>query len=235
MTLSANDMRALPLWAAVVPLLTFNACYLVAIALEHVPACIPYISGCTSVSSTGRMLPESLIFKAGMLPTAAVLVLFWYRCATFLQLGGQSGLRLVILRFVSIIGALSLIIYTVTLGLQEDVYRMWRRIGIDGFALSNLVAQVVFISAYRSMRIDATRKLFRWLIAFCLALPLLGIAAEVAKWAGAPRHAANNIVAWNAFLFLCAYFFVVGHVWRQHGFSCQFTIKSAGSPISPRE
>ena len=64
----AINLRALPLWAAVVPLVTVNVCYLIAVGMEHVPACIPYLSGCTSVSSTGRIAPESLIFRAGMLP-----------------------------------------------------------------------------------------------------------------------------------------------------------------------
>ena len=233
--MQAQGIRALPLWAALLPFVTFNVCYLIAISLDHLPACIPYLSGCTSVSSTGRVAPESLIFRAGMLPSAAILVLFWHRCGTFLQLGGQSPSRLVALRVVGVIAALSLVLYAVTLGLREDEYRFLRRVGIDGFALSNLVAQVLFISLYRPMRIDATRKLFRGLVIFCVALPLFGIAAEVAKWAGAPRHAANNIVAWNAFVFLCAYFIVVGRVWRQHGFSSQFDITSSGRAASPRE
>ena len=88
-------MRALPYWAAIVPLVTVNVCYVVAIGLDHLPACIPYLTGCTSVSSTGRIAPESLIFRAGMLPSALIVALFWQRCATFLRLGGQSGSRLV--------------------------------------------------------------------------------------------------------------------------------------------
>ena len=231
----AEYLRALPLWAAVVPLVTINVCYGVGVALEHLPACIPYLTGCTSVSSTGRIAPESLISKAGLLSSAVVLVLLWFRCATFLQLGGQRSSRLVVLRAVGIVAALFLALYSVTLGLREDEYRFLRRIGIDGFALSSLLAQVLFIVLYRPMRIDATHKLTRWLIAFCIALPLLGIAAEVAKWAGAPRHAANNIVAWNAFVVVSAYYAVVGRIWWHHGFASEFRITSSGRATSPRE
>ncbi len=235
MTIRANNMLALPLWAAVVPLVTVNICYLVAVGLEHVPACIPYLQGCTSVSSTGRMAPESLIFRAGMLPTALILALFWHRCATFLELVGQSGLRLIILRVLGFTAALSLIIYAVTLGFEGDVYRQLRRSGINGFALSTFLAQLLLVFSYRRMHVAATDKLWRWLVLLCVALPLLGIAAEVAKWAGVPRHAANNTVAWNAFVVASAYYAVVARIWWHHGFVGRFEIRSSGRPTSPRE
>ncbi len=235
MTNHVNTMRALPYWAVVVPLVTVNVCYLVAISLDHLPTCIPYFTGCTSVSSTGRVAPESLLFRAGMLPSALILAMFWHRCATFLQLGGQSGARLVTLRVLGVIAALSLVIYAVTLGFEDNPYRQWRRAGIIGFALSTFSAEVALIVFYRPMRIATTEKLWRWLIVLCVALPLLGIASEVAKWAGAPRHGANNTVAWNAFLVASAYYAVVARIWWQHGFSSQFTIKSAGRAASLRE
>ena len=228
-------MQALPYWAAVVPLVTVNVCYVVAIGLDHLPACIPYLTGCTSVSSTGRVAPESLIFRAGMLPSALIVALFWHRCSTFLRLGGQSGSRLVILQVLGVIAALSLVIYAVTLGFEENAYRQWRRVGIIGFALSIFSAEVSLIVFYRPMRIATTEKLWRWLIVLCVALPLLSIASEVAKWAGAPRHGANNTVAWNAFVVASAYYAVVARIWWQHGFSRQFSITSAGRAASPRE
>jgi hypothetical protein len=228
-------LRALPLWAAVVPLVTINVCYMLGVALEHLPACIPYLSGCTSVSSTGRIAPESLVSKAGLLSSAVILALLWLRCATFLQLGGKAPSRLILLRVFGFLAALFLALYSVTLGLREEEYRILRRIGIDGFALSSLLAQVLFIVLYRPMRIDATKKLTRWLIALCIALPLLGIAAEVAKWAGVPRRAANNTVAWNAFVVTSAYYAVLGRIWWHHGFTREFRITSSGRATSPRE
>ena len=235
MTNRASNLLALPLWAAVVPLVTVNVCYVVAISLDHLPACIPYLTGCTSVSSTGRIAPESLIFRAGMLPSALIVVLFWHRCSTFLRVGGQSGSRHVTLQVLGVIAALSLVIYAVTLGFEDNAYRQLRRAGIIGFALSTFSAEVALIIFYRPMRIATTEKLWRWLVILCLALPLLSIASEVAKWAGAPRHGANNTVAWNAFVVASAYYAVVARIWWHHGFSSQFSITSAGRAASPRE
>jgi hypothetical protein len=181
------------------------------------------------------MAPERFIFLAGMLPTAVILVFFWQCSALFLKLGGQFGSRVIALRVLGVIAALSLLSYALTLGSEDDVYRQLRRAGINGFAVSTLFAQVLFIFFYRSMRIAATQKLWRWLVGLCMALPLLGIAAEVAKSAGAPRHAANNIVAWNAFVVASAYYAVVARVWWHHGFSGRFDSTSSGRPTSPRE
>ncbi len=231
---NATDFRALALWAAVLPLLTVNVCYLFAIGLDHLPACVPYISGCTSVSSTGRFAPESLIFKAGMLPWAVIIMFFWHRCSSFLEVGGQSRSWFIALRSLGVFAALSLTLYAVTLGIRGDEYRLLRRIGIDGFALSNFMSQVMFVFIYRNMRLSATEKLWRWLVALCMALPALGIAAEVAKWAGAPRHAANNIVAWNALVVLCAYFAAMSQLWWHHNLFSQSESTSSGRATSPR-
>jgi hypothetical protein len=170
-----------------------------------------------------------------MLPSALIVALFWQRCATFLRLGGQSGSRLVTLQVLGFIAALSLVVYAVTLGFEDNAYRQLRRVGIIGFALGTFTAEVSLIIFYRPMRIATTEKLWRWLIVLCVALPLLSITAEVAKWVGAPRHGANNTVAWNAFLVASAYYAVVARIWWQHGFSSQFTITSAGRAASPRE
>jgi hypothetical protein len=232
---NTSYLGALPLWAALVPLITINVCYVLGVSLDHLPACVPYLSGCTSVSSTGRFAPESLVSKAGLLSSAVFLAFLWLRCATFLQLGGQAPSRLTLLRASGLLAALFLALYSVTLGMREEEYRILRRIGIDGFALSSLLAQVLFIVLYRPMRINATRKLTRWLVALCIALPLLGVAAEVAKWAGVPRRAANNTVAWNAFVVASAYYAALGRIWWHHGFAAEFRITSSGRATSPRE
>jgi len=227
---SCAAVRALPLWAAIVPLLTINICYLTAISLDHLPACVPYLSGCTSVSSAGRMAPESLIFKLGMLPSAVIAVLFWWHCSMFLEVGRQSRFRLVVLRVLGVTAALSLTLYALNLGLLGDDYRLLRRIGIDGFALSSFTAQVMFVVAYRHMRIGPTKSLWLWLIALCMALPILAIAMNVAQWAGVDRHAANNTGAWNAFVLQSAFYAVMYRLWQRHDFPGQSSNTSLGRP-----
>ena len=228
-TMSSNrhsfiDTQALPLWGAALPLITINVCYVVGVAVDHLPSCIPYFSGCTSVSSTGRAAPESLIFRAGMVPSALLLMFVWQRCATFLALGGCSRTHVIILRVLSIVVALSLTVYALTLGFESGGYRQLRRIATNTYAATTVAAQIAFIASYRTMQGAVRTKLWWWLVAFCAALPLLKFASEIAQFAGVFRRYANSWAAWNAFVATSAYYFVVARVFHDHGFRGEFRI-----------
>jgi len=217
-------LRLLPLWAAVLPLVTFNVSYLIAVAYEHVPACITYLSGCTSVSSTGRLFPETLIFKTGMMSLAVVLALLWYRTAAFLDAR--------VLRVFASIMVVGLVLYAITLGMQGEVTEVLRRIGIRAFAFGTLLIQIAFVVLYRSIQTESTRTLFTWLVILCIALPLVGVISEVSKALGAPRRPTNNIAAWNAFLVSSGYYLVLARVWWHHKIAHS---TASGRPASPSE
>ena len=213
-------LRLLPLWAALLPLVTFNVSYLIAVAYEHVPSCITYLSGCTSVSSTGRLFPETVFFKSGMFSLAVVLLLLWYRTAAFIEAR--------VLRVLASIMVAGLVTYAITLGMQGEIMEVLRRIGIRAFGFGTLLIQVLFVILYRPLRTDATRILFRWLVILCIALPLVGVISEVSKALGAPRRPTNNIAAWNAFLVSSGYYLVLARVWWHHNIA-------SGRPVSPSE
>lgn len=226
---------ALGLWAALLPALTFNVCYVLAITLDHLPVCFPYVSGCTSVSSTGRYAPESLVFRAGLLPAAVVMLLFWRRCAAFLQLGGYSGIRVLSLRLVGVLVAVSMAVYALTVGLPGDGLRLVRRIAINGFVLGTYAAQVVLVVSSRKMLVRNAEGAWRWLVGVCLVFPLAMIALEVAKALGTPRHATNNLAAWNSLLLQCSYFAAVSRLWWCYGFNCLLRLEGGAKPASPSE
>lgn len=229
-----TNFRILALWAAVMPLLTINLSYLIGIWQKHLPVCVPYISGCTAVSSTGRLPPESWVFKAGMLSAAVIIAIFWRRCAQFLAAGHPARVPVVALKGLSVIAAVSLTLYAVALGFPGEDLRFVRRIGINGFAVSSFLAQAVFLVSYRHLRSEATETLWRWLIVLSITLPALGIGAEIAKWAGVDRHTANRLAAWNAFVALSAYFALKAKLWRVHTAAGQSGSTSSGRAASPR-
>ena len=222
--IKSQYLRVLPFWAALLPLVTFNASYLIAAALEHVPSCFTYFEGCTSVSSTGRQLPEALFFKTGMVSLAVILLLLWYRTAAFLDAR--------VLRVFATVMVVGLLLYAITLGMQDETMQFLRRVGINGFAFGTLFTQVSFVVLYRPRQTDATRVLFRWLVFLCIALPVVGIISEISKALGAPRRPTNNIAAWNAFLVSSGYYFVLARVWWHHGITHRM---AAGRPASPSE
>ena len=211
-------LAALPYWAAVVPLATITTTYIVAASVEHVAACVPYLTGCTSVSSTGRMAPESLVFRAGLLPAAVILILFWHRCAMFLELHGDRAGRVTGLKILGVILGLSLMLYALTLGFEDGIYPRLRRIGMSGFAIGTFLAELVFIVGYRPRRRDDTMAHWRWLVLLCVALPVFDVISEIVKWAAVDGNSPDHVATWNAFVVASAYYLVAGSIWRRHGF-----------------
>lgn len=227
-SIRCRRLAQLALAAALLPFVTFNTTYLLAAALEHVPRCFTYFEGCTSVSSTGRQWPETVLFKAGVLTLAVVLAVHWHRAAGYLQAAGLSTRAAGALRVIAFISAVALTIYAITLGLPDEQFGTLRRIGTHGFAFSSWVTQILFVILYRPFRIAATRASWRWLAIVCAALFVVGLSSELAKSLGMPRKATNNIAAWNAFLVLSAFYAVLARTWWHHQMS-------AGRPASPSE
>ena len=214
-------LSALPYWAAITPLLTITTTYIIAASAEHVATCVPYLTGCTSVSSTGRMAPESLVFRAGLLPAAVILVLFWHRCAMFLELGGDQSARVAALKAIGCVLGVSLMLYALTLGFEETAYSRLRRLGMSGFAIGTFVAELLFIVGYKPMRRADTEASWRWLIVLCFALPVFDLVSEVVKWAGVEGNSPDHVATWNAFVVASIYYLVIGTIWRRHGFESE--------------
>lgn len=226
--MSNHKLVGLAIAAAVLPFVTFNTTYLIASSLEHVQSCFTYLQGCTSVSSTGRQFPETILFKAGVLTLAIVLAVHWHRAANYLQPLGLSSGGARSLRVIAYVSAVALSIYAITLGLPDEQFGTLRRIGTHGFAFSSWILQITFVVVYRPCRIAATRVTWRWLVAITCALLLVGAASEFAKSTGLPRKTTNNIAAWNAFLVLTAFYAVLARHWWHHQMS-------SGRTASPSE
>lgn len=230
-----RSVTALALWAALLPLVTIHVCYGVAAMLDHVPLCLPYVTGCTSTSSTGRALPESLLFRAGMIPSAVLVLLFWQRCADFLRTMGGTGTTPVLLRAAGVVAAAFLILYTVTLGLTDDPYRALRRAGINGYFLGNFAAQIALVIGYGRAVTHQRAGSSRWLTGIVIVVPVMALIGEALKVGGVAKNPVNNVVEWNAIVLVCLYYAVVATVWRHHGFAASLhSDSSGGQPASPR-
>ena len=105
---------------AVTPIVSVNANYIISSRADLIPDCFVYLEGCTSISATGRYGVSYWLFKVFMLPQALLLALFWRRLARGLPASGQRDALLI----AGLIGAAFLVLYTVFLGSQGDIYRL---------------------------------------------------------------------------------------------------------------
>lgn len=223
-------LRFLPLLTGLVPVIAVHLSYLIAIGAGRVPACIPYIEGCTSISATGRYPPASYLFKAAMLPEAVLLVVYWWLAAAWLQALERSGnaaprgTRHIPL--VGAAGAFALIVYVTFLGSQEPVYEFMRRFGIYFFFLMTVVAQLLV--ALRARRIallgaDSRFDTIVRLMLYCSLLPFpLGALNLVLKSVLADADQAENIIEWIVVVFMQLYFVLSYAAWRRSGFRARF-------------
>ena len=46
--------------------------------LGNTPICMPYISGCTSITATGIPDPQSYFFRGGLISACALFIFWWY-------------------------------------------------------------------------------------------------------------------------------------------------------------
>jgi len=220
-------IRWLPLIAGIVPFVGVHVCYVVAVRYGHLPACIPYIDGCTSISATGRYPPANLLFRAFELPSAALLVVVWYFTVAWLRalrpaLGNSVAVAIL---FSGIIGALALIVYVTFLGTSEPFYGFMRRFGIYFYFLGTVLAQLFVALSLRNVRNESLGKLpdaMLWISLLPFALGIFNL-VQKAVLPYATADSLENSIEWIASTMMQAYFVVLFLAWRRTGFKVRVT------------
>lgn len=139
-----SNPAIIALITGLLPIIAVHTCYLLAASWQHVPWCVPYWDSCTSISATGRQGPEYYFFKATMIPTAMVMMLFWRLSHDWLQaLGDAKNWQTKSIPFIGLIAAVSLILYTTALGASGDLFRLQRKIGVVIYFTFTYLAQLL--------------------------------------------------------------------------------------------
>ena len=215
--------RHLPLAAGLLPLFAATGAHWLGVDAGHLPACIPYLEGCTSISATGRHPPGSFLFKAVQMPFAVVLVLVWVLALDWLNTFPRqpSVLRARLILVCGISGAVALLVYTSFLGTSEPFYEFMRRFGIYLYFAGTVFAQVL-VSV--GLRIGALGSWMRRVA----ALPfLLGILNLVLKSVLDDPDAAENRIEWIAALGMQAWFVLLYVAFRRGALDIAVTAGSS--------
>lgn len=201
--------RRLALLAALLPLVAVTFAYLLAARQALVPACNPFLDGCTSISATGRHAPASYIFKPAHLLQALLLGALWLRLAAGLPARPAMQRWL---RIAGLAGAAALVVYTLTLGTSTPLYEFMRRFGIYIYFIGTLAAQsLASLALLRASRgaAAAARNAARWMLALCAAPFVLGSANFVFKAVLADPDPMENRIEWIAALLMQAWFLLL--------------------------
>ncbi len=197
---------------ALLPLLTTHLCWGVSTLMGYIEPCNPYGVDCVSVSHTGRHGVAYFLFKAGMLPSALLLFLFWVLCWHWLALLGQPRHRAWLL--LALLGSAALMLYTLTLGHSSGYYPVLRHTGIALFLFLTFTLQVVVADGlYRTERWHRAGLGLLWWCSLILVVALLSVL--LAAWLGEEYGRWENGFEWWLLLLLHGPMLALARLWQR--------------------
>jgi hypothetical protein len=208
-------MRLAPyaLFTGLLPLVCVHLTYLIAASHGHVDWCVPYWDSCTSISATGRELPEKLVFKLLMLPAGLCAFAFWWIAGHWLRITCGSASRAMVA--LGSIAALFLLLYVVALGESND-YRWARQTGIILFFSLTYVAQLIFLVRIARLQFRAApvQRVFRWQAGAAGLLLAIGILSVVLDATYAAYDSIEDAFEWVMMLLIALQFCSHYPLWK---------------------
>ena len=215
----------LPLLASLLPLVGTVVAYTLSVRLGLIDACNPFIDGCVSISRAARHGLPNHLFRAFLLPAAALHALCWLLCGAWLRtLGAAPSRKLSVLPWLGPAAALFLVLYGAFLGTEGEAYRWMRRYGVMLFFGGTCIAMLIVSGALQGLALQG-RHVARALPILCMALPLLGLANAFAPLLHADnetRNALQNSTEWWGALIFTLYFAAMAWLWRATHFEIWF-------------
>ena len=206
--------------AGLLPIIVVNGCYIVSVVGNHIPGCIPYLQGCTSISSAGRYGAAYFLFKAGMIPLALLLAYFWILVRRWLvALGDRQNRELQALVYIGLLGATFLILYTAFLGTKGDIYSLLRRFGVTLYFSCTYLAQLLLLHRLVTLRdagkIQLPRSITGGMLTITIVLLFLGlISIPIGNFIFIDeKKMVMNVIEWNFALLLSGYYLLVWQTW----------------------
>jgi hypothetical protein len=207
-------MRLAPfaLFTGLLPLVCVHLTYVIAASYGHVDWCVPYWDSCTSISATGRELPEKLVFKGLMLPAAACALAFWW-CVNMWLLK-VAGVRSRTMQVLGMVAALFLALYVVALG-ESDAYRWARRSGIILFFALSYVAQLCFLAlALHKIADSLVVRVLRLQAALAMVTLAIGFGSVLLDQLWANYDSIEDAIEWLLMLCVAGQFCSHYPLWR---------------------
>jgi hypothetical protein len=219
---SSLPLWPLPLIAGLLPAIASLVALWLSIRLGLVPDCNPLLEGCVSVSRAARHELPNYIFRALVLPAAALQALTWLLAARWLRdLDRSAAARsLRWLAPLGVVAGVALAFYGAFLGTEGQIYRWLRQYGTVvyfGFTcLCMLIAGGGIARAAQSRTLELPRWLARALLALCALLVALGVVnALAAPWLdGAAKDRVENVTEWWGALIFTLVFCVLARAWH---------------------
>ena len=224
----AGDDGAKLAWLALatglLPLVVVHACYVISAQAGLVPACIPYVTGCTSISAAGRHGVAFFLFKGAMIPAAVLLAAYWWLARRWLHTLGCADSRAVrTLVVLGVISAACLVLYVVYLGSKGDFYNLMRRFGVNVHLSFGALAQMLLVrELLRAPGVAVPRWVVRAQAGLLALLLALGLASIPLGNFVADKDRAMNVIEWWFAALTSGWYLLGAAAWQASGFHARF-------------
>lgn len=223
--------------ASVLPLVSVHGAHLIAIASERVPACVPYLTGCLSVSAAARYEPAIYYYRP-LMTTAAVALLatFWLAYHWLAEIGDRRRSARPLLYF-GVTSAVFMVVYVGFLGEEEAWQRMLRRIGINVYLLFFFAAQVFLTTRVRQLAkaglVVLSPTVLSGMRGLCLGQAAIALLSALEGWTIPDNNLVDNILEWNYGLFMCLYLALLAVAWHSSGYQLVTSLRPTRRPTPP--
>jgi hypothetical protein len=217
----------LPLVAGLLPAVATVLAWALSTRMELIPACNPFVEGCVSISRAARHELPNHLFRALVLPAAALQALTWVLVLSWLRGLGERGRGVCWLLPLGLLAGAALALYGSFLGTEGAVYRLLRQYGTVvyfGFTcIAMLLAGGAIARTVAAGRLAVPRGLHHALVALAGALVLLGLGNAVLSeiFDDPLKDQVQNVTEWWGGAIFVAVFLALAAIWRRCGLRVQ--------------
>lgn len=217
------DIRNVAIAAWVLAWVGPLAAYLLSANGGYVDWCVPHLTGCDSISASGRHGWGFFVFKATMLPVAGFTFIYWVLCLRWLELVAEPNRIDQVIFSLGMIGTAFLVLYVTFLGSDGDTYRALRRYGTVVYFGFTYLAQLLF--ARRIVQSNIKSRIVMWKYGLAIFMLVTGLVFATAANFFEDDDFLQNISEWNCASALTAFPLLTWLLWRQTGFAVRFELR----------
>ena len=224
---SIDKIRSISVWIFIIPFLAVNTCLIIVTNFHEIlepgvpiNPTFPYFDGEVSISRTVRDYPLYLIFKPAMFITSFLLIRYWLNTKNIINHFDENHIHTKKIIFFGISSAILLIIHSIFLGIKidNDLYKLFRRVVMLSFIIFELIAQAYFINfLYKSKnKILPFINEFFLKIKKILIITLISISIIVLPFLPFDNFKfLKHAIEWNVFLGVILFYLLTFLMWKK--------------------
>ncbi len=237
-----SKAKSISIWIFIVPFVAVNTCLIITTQFHSLMEIyygsneseqyqlnniFPYIDGKASISRTARFFPTYWIFKPAMFLTSFLLIKYWIYNKNIFNHFDQQNENISKFFYFGIASAIALTLHSIFLGIKidNDFYKLFRRIIMFVFIIFEVVAQVYLVKALYSIK----HKIFNYInqnilrfklflvsilvIVALISIPIISLPGD--NFYGLNLKHLKHALEWDYFIGVISFYLLTFFMWKK--------------------